>query len=342
MHTIPSRTTELADLLPRTDARRPRVRGACSLITVLIAGVACTPPRVTQATAALDQTVLATAQRFAVLAGSAVTSTGATVVEGDLGIDPGLAVTGFPPGLVIAGMIHAGDAVARQAKTDLATAYVTLAGEAPTQDLTGQDLGGLTLTPGVYRFSSSAQLTGRLTLDALGDPSAVFVFQIGTTLTTATDASVLVLGGTGDCNVFWQVGSSATLGTRTAFKGNLLALTAITLDTGATVSGRALARNAAVTMDGNAVSRAQCTLAGGSDAGVPGDGGGGRDAAIDAGTPLDGRGGVDGGVDAPADAGAPSDCNGVDAPIDAAVIPDAACTVPIDAAVVPDAACTNP
>src|SRR4029077_14803561 len=172
--------------------------------------------------------------------------------------DPGLAVTGFPPGLVTGGTIHSGDGVALLAQNDHPTAYNTLPGESLTQDLTGQDLGGLTLTPGVYHFSSSAQLTGALTLNAQNDPAAVFVFQIGSTLTTASSSSVLVINGAQDCNIFWQVGSSATLGTTTAFKGNILALTSITLDTGATISGRALARNAAVTMDTNSVSTLKC------------------------------------------------------------------------------------
>jgi hypothetical protein len=225
-----------------------------------------------QANGALDQTVLGTAQSFAVLGGSTVTNTGATVVAGNLGVAPGLAVTGFPPGLVTGGTIHAGDAVALQAQSDTTAAYNTLAGQAVTMDLTGQDLGGLTLTAGVYHFASSAQLTGTLTLDAQGDPAASFVFQIGTTLTTASNASVLVLDGGDDCNVFWQVGSSATVGTTTLFKGNILALASITLTTGATLSGRALARNAAVTMDTNVISAALCGMGSGPgpgpDAGV--------------------------------------------------------------------------
>ena len=242
-----------------TEQTPPRHRAPLALALTLVAG-ACGTPTVHQTSTALDQTVLGTAQSFAVLAGSTVSNVGATTVHGDLGVDPGLAVTGFPPGLVTGGAVHAGDAVSLQAQNDTTTAYVTLAGEAPTLDLTGQDLGGMTLTPGIYHFSSSAQLTGALTLDALGDPAAVFVFQIGSTLTTASNSSVLVLNGGSDCNVFWQVGSSATLGTTTAFKGNLLALTSITLNTGATVSGRTLARNAAVTLDTANVSTLGCTL----------------------------------------------------------------------------------
>ncbi len=181
-----------------------------------------------------------------------VTSTGATVITGDLGLYPGTSITGFPPGLVI-GAIHATDAVAQQAQIDALAAYNDLAGQTCNNPLTG-DLGGQTLTPGVYCFSTSAGLTGTLTLDAQDDPNAVFVFQIGSTLTTASNSSVSVINGGSYCNVFWQVGSSATLGTTSDFVGNILANTSITLTTGANVSGRALALNAAVTMDSNTVS----------------------------------------------------------------------------------------
>ena len=198
---------------------------------------------------------LGTAGLFAVLAGSTVTNTGATNVYGDLGVWPGTAITGFPPGIVSGGTIEDGDATAMQAQSDLTTAYNVAAGEPCGGVLTGQDLGGLTLTPGVYCFASSAQLTGTLTLNAQGDPNAVFIFQIGSTLTTASSSSVVFTNGGGGDDVFWQVGSSATLGTTTEFEGNILALTSITLDTGADIGcGRALASNGAVTMDTNNVS----------------------------------------------------------------------------------------
>lgn len=198
---------------------------------------------------------LGTAGDFAVLAGTTVTNTGGSAVTGELGVWPGTAVTGFPPGIVTGGSIHSADAVAQAAQADLTTAYNDLAGLAPDVDLSGMDLGGLTLTPGVYNFSSSAFLTNTLTLDAQGDPNAMFVFQMGSTLITASDSAVMTINGADSCNIFWQVGSSATLGTNTDFQGNILALTSITLTTGASIlDGRALARNGAVTMDTNAVS----------------------------------------------------------------------------------------
>ncbi len=201
---------------------------------------------------------LGTAQSFAVLGASAMTNTGPTTVSGDLGVWPGTAVTGFPPGLVTGGVIHANDAVALQAQSDVTIAYNSLAGLPCNTNLTGQDLGGLTLAPGVYCFNSSAQLTGALALDAQGDPNAVFVFQIGSTLVTASNASVQVINGAQNCNAFWQVGSSATLGTGTSFIGSILALASITLNTNAILSGRALARTGAVTMDSNAITRTTC------------------------------------------------------------------------------------
>ena len=205
--------------------------------------------------------VFGTAQPFTVLGASAVTNTGLSVLTGELGIWPNNAssVTGFPPGTII-GATHFADAVALGAQTAVTTAYNNLATQPVNTDLTGQDLGGLTLTAGVYNFSSSAQLTGTLTLDAQNDPTAVFVFKMGSTLTTASNAVVSVIHGGSNCNVFWQVGSSATLGTGTTFAGNILALTSITVTTGANVSGRLLARNGAVTLDTNAVSNAGCNV----------------------------------------------------------------------------------
>lgn len=199
---------------------------------------------------------LGSASSFAVLGASTVTNTGPSNISGNLGVSPGSAITGFPPGQVSNGSVQAANAVAGQAQVDAMAAYVTAAGMAspPGNDLTGQDLGGKTLVPGVYRFSSSAQLTGTLTLDAQGNPNALFVFQIGSTLVTASDANVVVINGNNGCiNIIWQVGSSATLGTGTAFVGRILALASITMTTDASLVGSAIALTAAVTMDSNDV-----------------------------------------------------------------------------------------
>jgi len=239
---------------PTAPSRAP-VRAGAAFLTIAFV-FALLAPGVARAATAPS---LGTAQRFAVLGGSAVTNTGPSTITGDLGVSPGNAVSGFPPGLVAGGTIHSADAVALQAQRDVTTAYNALAGQACDTVLTGQDLGGLMLTPGVYCYAAAAQLTGTLTLDAQGNPSAVFIFQIGSTLTTASNAKVQVINGGSPCNIYWKVGSSATLGTATTFVGNILALTSITLTTGADISGRALARNGAVTLDTNTVSFAACT-----------------------------------------------------------------------------------
>ena len=195
---------------------------------------------------------LGLARTYAVLGASAVTSTGGTAIKGNLGVSsPGISPTGFPPG-TITGKIHSGDASSAQAQAKVASAYNSLAAKTCTTSLTGQDLGGRTLTRGVYCFTSSAQLTGRLTLT--GNASSVFIFKIASALNTASNSSIVMTGGSLPRNVYWQVGSSATLGSGTAFKGSILALTSISLGTGASLSGRALARNGAVTMEGNAIS----------------------------------------------------------------------------------------
>jgi hypothetical protein len=226
---------------------------AALTLALALAGMALMPTRANAVGVAVN---LGTADSFAVLAGQSVTNTGGTTITGDLGVSPGNAVTGFPPGTVI-GAIHAGDAVALQAQSDLTTAYNNAAGQAADATIAG-DLGGLTLGPGVYRASSSIGLTGTLTLDAHGDPNAVFIFQIGSTLTTASASRVLLVNGAQPCNVFWQVGSSATIGTTSTFVGNILALTSITVTTGATIDGRALARNGSVTLDSNVITRERC------------------------------------------------------------------------------------
>lgn len=209
---------------------------------------------------ALAQTApsLGAAGSFAVIGATTVTNTGPSVISGNVGLNPGTSVTGFPPG-TINGTTHIGNAAVQSAQNDVVTAYNSLAGQAPTQILTGLDLGGRTLTPGVYKFDTSAQLTGALTLDARGDANAVFIFQIGSTLTTGGGSSVVLINGGSPCNVFWQVGSSATLGTSTAFSGNILAMVSITLNTSASLIGRALARTGAVTLDTNTVAASLCT-----------------------------------------------------------------------------------
>jgi hypothetical protein len=196
---------------------------------------------------------LGTAGNYAVLAGSTVTNTGSSVLTGNLGVSAGCAVTGFPPGSV-SGTIHQCDAAAAKAESDLTTAYNAAKGLSPKMSLTGKDLGGMTLTPGVYFFASSAQLTGTLTLNTLGETNPLFVFQIGSTLTTASNSSVVFTNSLTDSNVYWQVGSSATLGTGTTFEGNILANTSITLTTGASIGcGSALAITGAVTLDSNVI-----------------------------------------------------------------------------------------
>jgi hypothetical protein len=257
-----------------TSARRAR-RGFGLLALALL-------PAAVLAPAALAAPVgLGTTESFSVLGGSAVTNTGPTVMTGDLGVSPGTAISGFPPGLV-SGAVHANDAVAGQAKNDLVTAFDDAAGRSSTAAVAG-DLAGLTLTAGVYTSATSLGLSGDLTLDAQGDPNAVFVFQAGSTLTTASGSRVLLQGGAQACNVFWEVGSSATIGTASRFTGNILALTSISLTTGATIDGRVLARNGAVTLDTNILLRSTCTRTAADGGGTGGTPTGGTDTGAGAG-----------------------------------------------------------
>ncbi len=210
----------------------------------------------TTSTVACQQPVpLNSAANFLVLAGSTVTNTGPTILTGgDLGLSPGSAVTGFPPGTLISpAVMHVADPTAAQAQLDLTAAYNYAAGVQGAVVLPG-DMSGLTFTPGVYKTSSTVQLSaGNVTLDAQGNANAVFIFQVGSTLTTIGSTQVILAGGAQAKNIFWQVGSSATLGTYSVFRGTILSLQSITLDTGATLVGRALARNGAVTLDSNTV-----------------------------------------------------------------------------------------
>ena len=209
------------------------------------------------ASAAQSTVGLGTATSFAVLAGSTVTNTGPSIITGDLGVSPGAAVTGFPPGLVN-GVQHKADAVALQAQSDLTTGYNDAAGRTPPTAVSS-DLGGQRLVAGVYKAAGPLGLTGTLTLDAQNDPNSVFIFQAGSTLITASNSTVNLVNGASPCNVFWQVGSSATLGTGTTVVGSILALTSASLKTGATVNGRILARNGAVTLDTNTITRPNCS-----------------------------------------------------------------------------------
>ncbi|MET7567473.1 ice-binding family protein [Streptomyces sp. NPDC005492] len=246
--------------IPDAPLRRTMSVWIAALTAVVIAAVvlAMTP---TPASAVATPVPLGTATSFAVLAGSQVTNTGPSLITGDLGVSPGTAITGFPPGIVN-GAQHSADAVALQAKSDLVTAYNNAAGQAP--DVTYPtapdpvELGGRTLDPGVYKAPISAGITGTLTLDAHGDPNAVWVFQIGSTLTTASGSNVSLVNGASPCNVYWQIGSSATLGTNSTFVGTIMAQESITVTTGTTIAGRALARTGAVTLDNNTINRGTC------------------------------------------------------------------------------------
>jgi hypothetical protein len=199
---------------------------------------------------------LGAAGNFAVLGGSTVTNTGSTVVNGDLGLSPGTSFTGFPPGIVN-GTQHVTDAVAAQGQSDLVAAYNAAATQTGAVTVSG-DLGGQTLAPGVYNSASSLGLTGTLTLDGQNNPNAVFIFQVGSALTTSSGSRVNLINGAQACNVFWQVASSATLGINSTFSGTLLAFTSVTATTGAVINGRVLARNGAVTLDTTSVNRPIC------------------------------------------------------------------------------------
>ena len=200
---------------------------------------------------------LGTSSTFAVLAGAGVTNTGPTVITGDLGTSPTASVTGFftvdgGPGTV-SGTIHQADATAATAKVDLTTAYNDAAGRTVGVITVSGDLTGLTLAPGLYKSTSSLAISGALTLNALGNSNSKFIIQMASTLTTGPGSQVILIGGAQASNIIWQVGTSAILGTNSIFKGTILADQSITLNTGAQMNGRAMARIGAVTLDTNAV-----------------------------------------------------------------------------------------
>ncbi len=238
----------------------PRVRSASSAATaggsLLVAAMTITLLLPASASAAATAVPLGNAGSFGVLAGAGITNTGPTTINGDIGTFPTTSISGTAT-MTVNGVNHGGDAVTQAAKNDLIAAYDNAAGQGPQNPIVG-NLGGQTLVAGVYSSAASIALTGTLTLNAAGNPDAVFVFQAGSSLTTASGSSVNLINGAQSCNVFWQVGSSATLGTNSSFVGTVLALTDITVTTSAVIAGRVLARNGAVTLDTNTISRPAC------------------------------------------------------------------------------------
>jgi hypothetical protein len=195
---------------------------------------------------------LAGASNFAILAGSAVSNTGATTITGDLGLSPGTSVGGFPPG-ILTGTLHINDGTANQAKIDLIAAYNDAVERVSSDIVTlSGNIGGLTLTPGLYKSTSSLAISsGDLTFDAKGNANAVFIIQIASTLTTTSGRKVILSGGALASNIFWQVGSSATFGTTSVMKGTILAMQSITFNTGASLDGRGLTRTGGISMAAN-------------------------------------------------------------------------------------------
>jgi hypothetical protein len=225
----------------------PNSDGTTLSINVPVAGETCAQNAVTG-----QGVPLGTVATFAVLGATTVTNAGASVITGDLGVSPGTAVTGFGPGVILNGSIHAGDVVATQAQVDLAAAYGNAAGRIGGIPAAA-DLGGLTLTPGVYSALTSLALTGNVTLDGQNNAKSVFIIQIGTSFGIAGNSTVTLINKADACNVFWTVGTSATIAANAAFAGTLLAQTSVTLAAGVSVNGRVLAQTGAVTLSSNAV-----------------------------------------------------------------------------------------
>jgi pyruvate/2-oxoglutarate dehydrogenase complex dihydrolipoamide acyltransferase (E2) component len=238
---------------PRAKRLRRNATTALGLL-VLASLLALTLARASGAAA--TAVPLGQAGSFGVLAGAGITNTGPTTVGGDIGTFPTTSITGTGT-MTVSGTNHGGDAVTQQAKNDWTTAFNNAAGQGPTNPIT-TDLGGQTLTAGVYNSASTIGLTGALTLDGGGNFGSVFVFQAGSALTTASASSVNLINGAQACNVFWQVGSSATLGTGSSFKGTLLASSSITATTGARIVGRLLASTGTVTLDTNVIGVPSC------------------------------------------------------------------------------------
>jgi hypothetical protein len=228
----------------------------CKKNSTTTAGTTSNPIVIPNQTTVQATVALGAAVNFAVLGGSGITNTGATTVTGDLGLSPGSSVGGFPPGILV-GTQHVNDPIANQAKLDLTAAYNDAAGRTCTDIVTlSGNIGGLTLTPGLYKSTSSLAISsGDVTFDAKGNANAIFIIQIASTLTTTSGRKVILSGGALASNIFWQVGSSVTFGTTSVFKGTLMAMQSITFNTGASLDGKALARTGAVVMAGNAISK---------------------------------------------------------------------------------------